>query len=63
MNKETIVCGVQQVGVGVFDVVEAYNWYIKAFGCDIMVTDAKESPKGCCPTPAASRARAVRCSR
>ena len=41
MNKETIVCGVQQVGVGVFDVVEAYNWYIKAFGCDIMVTDAK----------------------
>lgn len=39
--KKTIVCGVQQVGVGVFNVVEAYNWYIKAFGCDIMITDAK----------------------
>ena len=39
MEQRTIVCGVQQVGVGVFDVVEAYNWYIKAFGCDILVTD------------------------
>lgn len=32
MNKETVICGVQQVGVGVADVAEAYNWYIKAFG-------------------------------
>lgn len=40
MKKETVVCGVQQVGVGIPDVVEAYNWYIKAFGCDIMVVDA-----------------------
>ena len=36
-----MICGVQQVGVGVFDVVKSYNWYIKAFGCDIMVTDAE----------------------
>lgn len=41
MEKRTLVCGVQQVGVGVYNVVEAYNWYIRAFGCDIMVTDAK----------------------
>ena len=39
MANETVVCGVQQVGVGVTDVVEAYNWYIKAFGCDVMVVD------------------------
>lgn len=39
MNKETVICGVQQVGVGVADVAEAYNWYIKAFGCDIKVVD------------------------
>lgn len=37
--KDTVICGVQQVGVGIFDVVEAYNWYIKAFGCDIKVVD------------------------
>ncbi len=39
MKQETVICGVQQIGVGVFDVVEAYNWYIKAFGCDIKVVD------------------------
>jgi len=37
---ETRICGIQQIGVGVADVVEAYNWYIKAFGVDIKVTDA-----------------------
>lgn len=39
MKNETVVCGVQQIGVGVSDVVKAYNWYIKAFGTDIMVVD------------------------
>ena len=39
MKQETVICGVQQIGVGVFNVVEAYNWYIKAFGCDIKVVD------------------------
>ena len=39
MEKPTIICGVQQVGVGIKDVVEAYNWYIKAFGVDILVAD------------------------
>ncbi len=37
---DTIICGIQQIGVGVADVVTAYNWYIKAFGCDVMVADA-----------------------
>lgn len=37
--KDTVVCGIQQVGVGVTNVVEAYNWYIKAFGTDIKVVD------------------------
>ena len=37
---DTVICGIQQIGVGVADVVEAYNWYIKAFGCDVMVADA-----------------------
>ncbi len=37
--NEAIICGVQQAGVGVTDVVEAYNWYIKAFGCDVKVVD------------------------
>ena len=37
--NDTVVCGIQQVGVGVFDVVESYNWYIKAFGCDVKVVD------------------------
>lgn len=41
MNNSSVICGVQQVGVGIKDVVEAYNWYIKAFGVDIMVTDAE----------------------
>lgn len=40
MEKETVICGVQQLGVGIPNVVEAYNWYIKAFGTDIMVVDA-----------------------
>ena len=37
---ETVICGIQHIGVGVCDVVEAYNWYIKAFGCDVMIADA-----------------------
>ncbi len=38
-ENPTVVCGIQQVGVGVCDVVEAYNWYIKAFGFDVKVVD------------------------
>lgn len=38
---DTVICGLQQIGVGVTDVKEAYNWYIKAFGMDIMICDAR----------------------
>lgn len=37
---DTVICGMQQFGIGVDDVVKAYNWYIKAFGVDIKITDA-----------------------
>ena len=36
---ESVICGIQQVGIGVADVEEAFKWYIKAFGCDIKVVD------------------------
>ena len=34
-----IISGIQQVGIGVADVTEAYRWYRKAFGCDIKILD------------------------
>ena len=34
-----VICGIQQVGIGVADVTEAFRWYIKAFGCDIKILD------------------------
>ena len=34
-----VICGIQQVGIGVADAAEAYRWYIKAFGCDIKILD------------------------
>lgn len=37
---EPTICGMQQFGVGIPDVVSAYNWYIRAFGVDIRITDA-----------------------
>ena len=36
---DAIICGIQQVGIGVSDVEEAFRWYIKAFGCDIKILD------------------------
>ncbi|MDR2916564.1 MAG: VOC family protein [Tannerella sp.] len=36
---ESIICGIQQIGIGVSDVTEAFKWYIKAFGCDIKILD------------------------
>lgn len=38
-GNKSFLCGVQQVGVGIEDAEQAYNWYIKAFGCDIKVVD------------------------
>ena len=34
-----VICGIQQVGIGVEDVTEAFRWYFKAFGCDIKILD------------------------
>jgi catechol 2,3-dioxygenase-like lactoylglutathione lyase family enzyme len=34
-----VISGIQQVGIGVADVTEAFRWYMKAFGCDIKILD------------------------
>ena len=34
-----VICGIQQVGIGVANVTEAFKWYIEAFGCDIKILD------------------------
>ena len=34
-----VICGIQQVGIGVEDATEAFRWYIKAFGCDIKILE------------------------
>ena len=34
-----VVSGIQQVGIGVADVAEAFKWYMRAFGCDIKILD------------------------
>ena len=36
---ESVICGIQQIGIGVADVEIAFKWYIKAFGCDIKIVD------------------------
>jgi catechol 2,3-dioxygenase-like lactoylglutathione lyase family enzyme len=36
---DSIICGIQQVGIGVADMKEAFGWYIKAFGCDIKILE------------------------
>ena len=36
---ESVICGIQQIGIGVADVEETFKWYIKAFGCDIKIVD------------------------
>lgn len=42
---EKIICGIQQMGIGVPDVQEIWKWYRKFFGVDIKVfEDAAEAP-------------------
>ena len=36
---KTIISGIQQMGIGVSNVEEAWNWYIKYFGMDILIFD------------------------
>lgn len=45
MEMEKIICGIQQMGVGVPDVQGIWKWYRKFFGIDVRVfEDAAEAP-------------------
>ena len=35
--KRKVICGVQQVGIGVRSVEEAWPWYRNVFGVDIKI--------------------------
>ena len=37
--KEKVICGIQQVGIGVNDFVEAWNWYYDNFGFEVKIVD------------------------
>ncbi len=37
--NEKIICGIQQVGIGVPDLVEAWHWYYDNFGYDVKIVD------------------------
>ena len=37
--KEKVICGIQQVGIGVNDFVEAWKWYYDQFGFEIKIVD------------------------
>ena len=40
MNKK-MICGIQQVGIGVADVIEAWKWYYDNFGYEVKIVDAE----------------------
>ena len=37
--KEKVICGIQQVGIGVNDFVEAWKWYYDNFGFEVKIVD------------------------
>ena len=37
--KDKVICGIQQVGIGVNDFVEAWKWYYDNFGFEIKIVD------------------------
>ena len=37
--REKIICGIQQLGIGVNDFVEAWKWYYDIFGYDVKIVD------------------------
>lgn len=39
--KEKVICGIQQVGIGVADVIEAWKWYYDNFGYEVKIVDAE----------------------
>lgn len=45
MSAGYLVCGIQQVGIGVADLEESFRWYRRSFGMDVPVfDDAGEAP-------------------
>ncbi len=41
MTKEKVICGIQQVGIGVMDVHKAWKWYKEHLGFDVRIVDAE----------------------
>lgn len=41
MNSKNFISGIQQIGIGVSNVDEAFRWYKKHFGTDVVVFDEK----------------------
>lgn len=39
MTREKVICGIQQVGIGVNDFVEAWKWYYDNFGFEVKIVD------------------------
>lgn len=39
MKREKVICGIQQVGIGVPDVIEAWKWYYDNFGFELKIVD------------------------
>ena len=37
--KQKVICGIQQIGIGVNDFAEAWRWYYDHFGFDIKIVD------------------------
>ncbi len=43
--KEYVISGIQQVGIGVTDVKDAWNWYIRHFGMDCRIFEEEAEAK------------------
>lgn len=41
--QKTIISGIQQMGIGVYNLAEAWNWYISHFGMDVKVFEDKNT--------------------
>ena len=39
--KSKVICGIQQVGIGVSNLVEAWKWYYDNFGYEVKIVDAE----------------------
>ena len=45
MNKSYKICGIQQIGIGVRNLNEAWKWYIKHFGMDCRIFEDESEAK------------------